>query len=588
MARCDGIAIEDHGVIDRNNKHWCMNMNLALSKFNQPCCVRVFHDKLSLARLAIGLILAFVIHPDSPIFAAASTSPNILLIVADDLGYSDLGCYGGEIATPNLDRLAAGGVRFAQAYNTGRCWSSRASILTGYYAQQVRRDALPQIRAAGSGGIRPGWAKLLPEMLKPQGYRTYHSGKWHVDGPPLKNGFDRSYSLQDHDRYFAPRLHTEDDMPLPAIAPGTGFYVTTAIAEHTVKCLKEHAAQFRDQPFFQYLCFTSPHFPLHALPEDIAKYRKRYLAGWDVLRAERFARQRQLGLITSDLAPRAEKTAPRWNPSEEELQRRVGSGEVGRAIAWSDLTDEQRVFQAGKMAIHAAMIDRMDQEIGRVIEQLVAMNAWENTLIIFLSDNGASAEQIIRGDGHDRTAAPGSAGSYLGLGPGWSTVSNAPFRMHKSWVHEGGISTPLIFHWPNGVTEKGAVRHTPSHLIDLVPTVVEVAGAKRIETWNNEPVPVAPGTSLVPAFARDVIIPHEYLWWFHENNRAVRVGDWKLVSWGTDRPWELFNMKNDRSETKNVIADYPEKGTELERLWNQKLAEFQELAGRDLPKVSRD
>ena len=210
-------------------------MNLALSKFNRPSCVGVFHDKLPLARLAIGLVLAFAIPADSLIFAAASASPNILLIVADDLGYSDLGCYGGEIATPNLDRLAAGGVRFAQAYNTGRCWSSRASILTGYYAQQVRRDALPQIPAAGSGGIRPGWAKLLPEMLKPQGYRTYHSGKWHVDGPPLKNGFDRSYSLQDHDRYFAPRLHTEDDMPLPAIATGTGFYVTTAIAEHTVK-----------------------------------------------------------------------------------------------------------------------------------------------------------------------------------------------------------------------------------------------------------------------------------------------------------------------------------------------------------------
>jgi arylsulfatase A-like enzyme len=503
-----------------------------------------------------------------------SATPNVLIIVADDLGYSDLACYGGDIQTPNLDRLAANGLRFSQFYNTGRCWSSRAAILTGYYAQQVGRDALPKIPNTGGNGIRPGWAKLLPEMLKPRGYRAYHSGKWHVDGLPLQNGFDRSYSLQDHDRYFSPRNHTEDDQPLPAVKPETRFYVTRAIAEHSIKCLQEHARDHADRPFFQYLCFTSPHFPLHALPEDIARYRDRYRQGWDVLREERYQRQRGLGLVDCGLATREEKTAPRWNPSEAELQQRVGPGEIGRAVAWDDLTDEQKRFQAEKMAIHAAMVDRMDQEIGRVLEQLLAMNALDNTLILFLSDNGASAEQIIRGDGHDPNVPPGSAKSYLGLGPGWSTMSNSPFRMHKSWTHEGGIATPLIVSWPKGIEGKGAIRHTASHLVDLVPTILELTGARRLETGNNKPTPVPPGASLVPAFARDVTIPHDYLWWFHDGNRAIRVGDWKLVSWGLQGPWELFNMQADRSETKNLASAYPDKVTELESLWTMKLDEF--------------
>ena len=513
--------------------------------------------------------------------AAEATRPNVLIIVADDLGYSDLGCYGGEIETPQLDRLAANGLKFSQCYSTGRCWSSRAAILTGYYAQQVRRDALPKVPSAGGRGIRPGWAQLLPAMLKPQGYRSYHSGKWHIDGSPLKNGFEHAYVIDDHDRYFYPRNHTEDDKPLPPIERDSGFYLTTAIADHAIKSLKEHAQQHNGKPFFQYLCFTSPHFPLHALPEDIARYQKRYLAGWDVLRAERFARQRELGIITCELAPRAEKTAPRWNPSEAELQQKVGPGEIGRAVAWTDLTEVQRLFQAEKMAIHAAMVDRMDREIGRVVEQLTAMNALDKTLIMFVSDNGASAEQIIRGDGHDRTAPPGSGRSYLGLGPGWSTMSNSPFRMHKSWVHEGGISTPLIVHWPQGIAEKGTLRHTPAHLIDLVPTVLDVTQTKPPETWNEKPVPAAPGTSLVPAFAQDLTVPHDYLWWFHDGNRAVRVGDWKIVSWGTEGPWELFDMRADRSETRNLAMQFPDKLSELQKLWETKLEEFQVLTKED-------
>lgn len=520
--------------------------------------------------------------------AADKTAPNVIVFLADDLGYSDLGCYGGEIETPNLDRLAANGLRFSQFYNTARCWPTRAGIMTGYYAQQVRRDTLPKVPGSGGSATRPAWAKLMTEMLRPAGYRNYHSGKWHIDGKPLQNGFDHSYSLDDHDRFFSPKWHTEDDQPLPEVPPGTKYYATTAIADHAIKCLKDHGRNHAEKPFFSYVCFTSPHFPLHALPEDIAKYRDRYLAGWDEMREARFQRQRKLGLVNCDLAPRAEKTSPPWNPTEEVLKDKIGAGEIGRAVAWADLTDEQKKFQAGKMAIHAAMVDRMDQEIGRVLEQLKSMNALDNTLIFFLSDNGASAEQLIRGEGHDPAVPAGSAKSFLGLGPGWSTVSNAPFRMHKSWVHEGGISTPLIVHWPAGIAEKGGLRHLTGHVVDLLPTIVDVAKAQRFETINDQPVPAAPGVSLTPAFATDVAATRQELWWYHIGNRAIRVGDWKLVSWGEERPWELFNLKADRSETHDLAKMHPDKVKELEAAWQSRLAEFQELASRDLPKKAND
>lgn len=530
-------------------------------------------------------LFVFVALIESAVFAADAASPNILIILADDLGYSDLGCYGGEIETPNLDRLAANGLRFTQFYNTARCWPTRAGILTGYYAQQVRRDTIPGVAGTGGSGTRPGWAKLLPELLRPRGYRTYHSGKWHVDGNPLQNGFDHSYRLDDQDRFFSPRWHAEDDQPLPEVKPDSGYYATIAIADHAIKCLRDHAREHIEKPFFHYLCFTSPHFPLQALPQDIARYRQRYRAGWDELRAQRYARQRQIGLVDCDLAIREEKTAPRWNLPESVLQERIGSGEIGRAVAWTELTDQQRLFQAEKMAIHAAMIDRMDQEIGRVIEQLVAMKSLDNTLIFFLSDNGASAEQIIRGDGHDPVAPAGSAKSFLGLGPGWSTLSNTPFRMHKSWVHEGGIATPLVVHWPKGITDKGSLRRLAAgHVIDLTPTVLEVANTRRPETWNQAPVPHPPGTSLVPAFTQDVPIPHDVLWWYHDGNRAVRIDNWKLVAWGEEGAWELFDVKQDRSETRNLIAKFPDKARELEQVWKSRLEEFRELVSRDLPK----
>jgi arylsulfatase len=504
-----------------------------------------------------------------------------VIIVADDMGFSDAGCYGGEIRTPNLDRLASGGLRFTQFYNTARCWPSRASILTGYYAQQVRRDSLPGLDG-GAAGRRPAWARLLPEFLRPLGYRSYHCGKWHVDGKVLDGGFDRSYCLEDHNRNFHPKQHTLDDRPLPAVRPGSGYYSTTAIAQYAIDMLGEHASKHREKPFFLYLAFIAPHLPLHAPPEDIAVYQNRYRAGWDVLRRERYDRMKKLGLVNCSLSRLDADVVPSWNLSEEELCRQIGPGEAGRAIAWNNLTVEQKRFQSVKMAIHAAMIHRIDIEIGRVVDRLKAMGVFDDTLIFFLSDNGASAEQIIRGDMHDPAAPPGSAGSFLCLGPGWSSAANAPLRLHKSWVHEGGIATPLVVHWPRGIAARGELRHNPGHLIDLAPTILELLGARWPAEFGFRPVPPPPGKSLVPAFARDGSVTHDYLWWYHIGNRAIRVGDWKLVAAGQS-PWELYDMRSDRSETKNVAAEHPDKVKELDQAWTRHAEEFRALAMKDRP-----
>ncbi len=428
----------------------------------------------------------------------------------------------------------------------------------------------------GSQGKRPPWAPLLPAMLKPLGYRSYHSGKWHIDGPVLAGGFDRSYSLNDHNRYFAPQNHTLDDKPLPAVAKDAGYYATTAIADHAIRCLAEHAEQHPDTPFFQYIAFTSPHFPLHALQHDIDRYRTRYLAGWNQIQAARGKRLKELGITRHDPPAMEREVGPPYDfPKDRD---KLGSGEVLRPLAWDELTDEQRAFQAGKMAIHAAMVDRMDREVGRVIEQLKAIGQFDNTLILFLSDNGASAEIMVRGDGHDPAAPAGSGETFLCLGPGWSSAANTPFRRHKTWVHEGGISTPLVAHWPQGIAARGELRRDAVHVIDIVPTVLELAGGSRPNEWNGQPVPAAPGESLVPDLVGDGHVEHAYLWWFHDGHRAMRIGDWKAVSDGEDSAWELYNLAEDRSETKNLAGEQPEKLSELKRAWAEHLDEFRALA----------
>ncbi len=343
--------------------------------------------------------------------------------------------------------------------------------------------------------------------------------------------------------------------------------------------------QYAEQPFFHYLAFAAPHFPLHALPEDIAKYRDRYLDGWEKARAARFNRISEGGIVTSSLSEVEREVGPPYHFPD--ALEKLGPGEVNRPLPWDALTEEQRRFQATKMAIHAAMIDRVDQELGRVLDQLRKMSAFENTLIFFLSDNGASAEIMVRDDGHDPDADPGSAATYLCLGPGWSNCSNTPFRRHKTWVHEGGISTPLIAHWPKGIAARGELRRDPGHVIDIVPTILEVAGANRLEVPSGAAVPAAPGKSLTPAFAKNDSVNRDYLWWLHEGNRAIRVDDWKLVA-AKDDPWELYDLSIDRTETNNLAEQHPAKVKELVALWQQHLDDFTAVASRNVPKNNPD
>ncbi|MGB8852367.1 MAG: sulfatase-like hydrolase/transferase [Pirellulales bacterium] len=506
---------------------------------------------------------------------ATAAPPNIVVILADDLGFSDLGCYGGEIDTPHLDRLAAGGLRFTQGYNTARCWPTRAALLTGYYAQAINRDALPEGKG-DTGGQRPSWARLLPELLSTAGYRSYHSGKWHIDGDPRQQGFVRSLQVEGgQNDYFDPDGVTVDGTLIKA---GADYYVTTAIGEHAVECLRDHAAEKAGVPFFSFVAFTAPHFPLHAPQNVLEKYKDRYRAGWDALRTARSERLESEGIVTAVLAPLELEVGPPHQPKPDVLAR-FGPGEIDRPLPWADLTAAQREFQATKMAIHAAMVELMDRAVGRIIGQLEAMNALDDTLILFLSDNGASAELLIRGKGHDPALPLGSAGTFPCLGPGWSSCANTPFRRHKTWVHEGGIATPWIVHWPTGIAATPGLLTQPVHVIDVVPTVLQLAGIAPPREHAGMAVPPMQGRSFAACLTEPAAPPaHETLWWCHEGNRAVRVGDWKLVAAKGD-PWELYELTEDRCETTNLANREPARVTQLEQTWERIAADCRRLAG---------
>ena len=535
-------------------------------KHNNP--PTLFRSKFVLTVQISKFILLFQISC-SDLKSQISPPPNILLILADDLGYSDLGCYGSEITTPNLDALAANGLRFTRFYNTARCWPTRASLLTGYYPQQVGRDFIKGRKGddlrEGSRGKRPAWAPLVPALLKPVGYRSYHIGKWHLDRKPIATGFDRSYFLKDQSRFFDPKTHYLDDKKLPAVKKNSGFYGTIEVANRTLQFLSEHQAKHSDSPFFAYVAFAAPHFPLHALPGDIAKYEKTYTPGWNKIRSQRHQQMSKLDFPKIELSPVLRNLGPPYHFPDH--LRILGPNEVNRPLPWETLTEAQQKFQARKMAIHAAMIDRMDQEIGRIIAHLKKSGRFENTLILFLSDNGASAEIMVRGDGHDPGAPMGSAASYLCLGPGWSTTANTPFQKHKTWTHEGGISTPLIAHWPKGLKVRG-FRHTNAHVIDILPTLLAVAGAK----GNPSPVP-RPGKSLLPVFTKDQAGFHDWLWWSHEGHHALQKDGWKAVL-SHRQPWELYHLDQDRSETRNLAAAHPERLQSLVKLWEKQAAQF--------------
>lgn len=470
-----------------------------------------------------------------------SDRPNIVIIMADDMGFSDIGCYGSEISTPNLDSLAGGGVRFTQFYNTARCCATRASLLTGLHPHQ-----------AGIGHMnndydKPGYlghladrCVTIAEALRPAGYSTMMTGKWHVGAKrpnwPIDRGFDESYTLLwGASRYWkgedSPTMVTNDKK---APVEDENFYMTDAISDHAVKFIDDHGK--KDNPFFLYVPYTAPHWPLHAWPKDIEKYRGKYMAGWDALRAERHARMIEMGLVDKawPLTPR-DPAAPPW----EQVER------------------AKQVDMDLRMAIYAAQIECMDRGIGRIVDKLRRQGRLDNTLILFLADNGACAEVTPWGFDRKWDAKLGAPGSWSSYGMSWANASNTPFRLYKHWVHEGGIATPLIAHWPSVIRQKGQLTHQPGHIMDLMATCCDVAGATYPKTRQGTPVIPLEGKSLLPILQGKQRKGHEAICWEHEGNRAVRMGKWKLVS---RRPlrWELYDMAADRTEMNNLAAEKPD------------------------------
>ena len=501
--------------------------------------------------------------------------PNILLILNDDMGYSDLGCYGGEVQTPNLDRLANGGLRFTQFYNTARCCPSRASLLTGLHPHQTgvghmtNDDGLEGYR--GSLNRR---CVTIAEALGATGYRTYMSGKWHIshhqrpEGPkhswPRQRGFDRYFGmLSGAANYWKPHTLTRDNDHIPPDELPDGFFLTDAISDEASGFIRDHHAKSPDDPFFTYVAYTSPHWPLHAHEEDIARYEGRFSAGWDALREERLLRMREMGILEDC-----------WELSDRDSSQ----------PPWTDA--EHKEWNQRRMEVYAAQIDRMDQGIGRIISTLEATGQLDNTLILFLADNGGCAEELggpnarVRRDrpvsppltrdgtpvskGNDPTIMPGPETTYQSYGVPWANLSNTPFREYKHWVHEGGISTPFIAHWPERITSAGEFRRQPGQLTDVMATCLDIAGAAYPEENDGNPVYPLEGTSLVPAFD-DEDNGKGVLYWEHEGNKAVRRENWKLVI-KYPGEWELYDMDADRTELEDLSGKCPEIVKELSGL----------------------
>lgn len=519
-----------------------------------------------IASLIVGLLFAL------PCLAGKTHPPDIVIILVDDMGYSDIGCFGGEVQTPTLDMLAKAGVRFTQFYNTGRCCPTRASLLTGLYPHQAGIGHM-----VGDKG-KPGYlgrlndqSVTIAEVLKTAGYHTAIAGKWHVtpfnyntgegshrDTWPLQRGFDRfTGSLAGGGNYYHPKGWMVDN---DFVTPQDDFYYTDEVTDATVRFIHEAP---KDKPLFSYIAYTAPHWPLHALEEDIKKYDGVYDQGWDAIRKERYQRMVEMGII--DQA---------WELSERDA--RVG--------AWQDISGEgRRKWHAGQMAVYAAMIDRVDQGIAKIVEALDKRGKLDNTLIAFLSDNGG-CEEDVRMPGIKRFAQQdqdtkwwgnlpdiyptGKPDTFMSYGIPWANASNTPFRWYKSEVHEGGIATPLILHYPAGTdaTQRGSLIHSPGHVIDLMATCVDIAGATYPQTYKDQAVQPMEGISLRSALRGEALKREAPIFFEHEGNAAIRDGRWKLVRL-RNKPWELYDLQTDRTETNDLAKQQPERVKALSDKW---------------------
>jgi len=515
-----------------------------------------FHSENAMPRRLTALLVLLLLTACQS--AAAQDRPNIIVILVDDMGFSDIGCYGGEIATPNIDALAQHGLRYRNFYNTGRCCPTRAALMTGLYSHQAGVGHMTgDYHLPGFTGRLNDQCVTIAQALRPAGYFTAMSGKWHLgaaDGQrPISRGFDRYFGTTTGGVYYdltststTRELYLDDnllagrDEDLPE-----GFYSTHSFTDYAVRFIDQ--AREQDKPFFLYLAHIAPHFPLQAPQETIDRYRGTYAGGWEQLQQQRHARQVEMGLIDADwpLAPRP-----------------------GNVRAWGDLSDAERDRMDQIMAIYAAVVEEMDRSVGTLVEALRERGELDNTLILFMSDNGGNAERGPMGvlEGGDR---PGGPGSGVWCGMSWAWAQNTPFRMYKQYAHEGGIATPLIAHWPAGIDAdlNGGWSDQVSHVIDIMPTCVDLASADYPEQVNGQAITPLQGMSLASTFDGEISDRAAMLFWEHQGNRAVRDGDWKLVAKGINGPWELYNLAIDRTESNNLAGQEPEIATRLAEAW---------------------
>lgn len=494
---------------------------------------------LSLVLVSLGLLLNT---------SSAADRPNIIVMMVDDLGFSDFGCYGSEIETPNIDALAADGLRFRNFSNTAKCHSSRVSLLTGLYCDQAGAESL-------SRGV------TIAEVLGSAGYNTAMVGKWHLHEEPTDRGFQKYFGhLSGATNYFVGddtfRLNGEkwDDF-------GDDFYTTDANIAWAEKFLGESLNEDPDKPFFLYIAHNAPHYPLQAREADYRKYEHRYEAGWDTLRAARYQRQLDMGLI-----PTAWALSPR----------------PAHVPAWDELSAEERDWERRRMAVFAAMVDRVDQTTGQLVTFLKEKGVYDNTLILICSDNGACPFDRTKG----KEYLPWDARSYWCYDTGWSHVGNTPFRLHKQNQHEGGISSPLIAHWPAGLkTKPGEITDQPAHIIDLMATCLEVGDAEYPSAWPERQLEPLQGKSLLPILQGKVREPHDFLYFHFATNRAIREGKWKLVTHRASQ-WELYDIEQDGTELHNLADQHPDVVQRLSQLWHKTAVEVDRLKPAQTKPVS--